>query len=102
LEIGSHYSGSFVAGHRRRLNEGRTASAEACDRARQVGIILHPHETWVRPHTRGIPEGIEMRFLWHAPTELFKRREDKSTLSQGRGLAAPFSTQTATANPPVY
>jgi hypothetical protein len=101
LEIGSHYSGSFVAGHRRRLNEGRTASAEACDRARQVGIILHPHETWVRPHTRGIPDGIQMRFLWHAPTELFKRREDKSMLSQGRGLAAPFSTQTATGNPPV-
>jgi hypothetical protein len=39
-----------------------------------------------------------MRFLWHAPTELFKRREDKSTLSQGRGLAAPFSSRTATAN----
>ena len=84
-----HYSGSFVAGHRRRLNEGRTASAEACDRARQVGIILYPHETWVRPHTRGIPDGIEMRFLWHAPTELFQRREDKSALSQGRGLATP-------------
>ena len=50
--------------------EGQTASAEARDRARQVGIILHPHETWVRPHTRGIPDGIEMRFLWHAPTEL--------------------------------
>lgn len=62
------YSGAFVAGHRRRLNDGQTASAEACDRARQVGISLHPHETWVRPHTRGVPDGIEMRFLWHAPT----------------------------------
>jgi hypothetical protein len=96
-----HCSGSFVAGHRRRLNEGHTASAEACDRARQVGIILHPYETWVRPHTRGVPDGIEMRFLWHAPTELFKRREDKSTLSRGRGLAAPYSIQTTTANPPA-
>jgi hypothetical protein len=65
-----HYSGSFVAGHRRHLNDGQTASAEARDRARQVGIILHPHETWVRPHARGVPDGIEMRFLWHAPTEL--------------------------------
>jgi hypothetical protein len=64
------YSGSFVAGHRRRLNDGQEASDEARDRARQVGIILHPHETWVRPHARGVPEGIEMRFLWHAPTEL--------------------------------
>jgi hypothetical protein len=64
------YSGSFVAGHRRRLNEGQTASTEACDRARQVGIILHPHETWIRAHTRGVPDGIEMRFRWHAPAEL--------------------------------
>ncbi|HUY50599.1 MAG TPA: hypothetical protein VMV92_33645 [Streptosporangiaceae bacterium] len=65
-----HYSGSFVAGHRRRLNDGQTASEEARDRARQVGIILKENETWVRPHARGIPHSIEMRFLWHAPTEL--------------------------------
>jgi hypothetical protein len=64
------YSGTFVAGHRRRLNDDQTASFEAHDRARQVGIILQPHETWVRPHTRGIPDGIEMRFRWHAPSEL--------------------------------
>jgi hypothetical protein len=64
------YSSSFVAGHRRRLNEGQMASAEARDRARQVGIFLHPHETWVRPHTRGVPDNIEMRFLWRSPTEL--------------------------------
>lgn len=64
------YSGSFVAGHRRRLNDGKTATDEARDRARQVGIILHPHETWVRPHARGVPDGIEMRFRWHAPSEL--------------------------------
>lgn len=64
------YSGSFVAGHRRRLNDDQEASAEARDRARQVGIILHSHETWVRPHTRGVPDGIDMRFLWHTPTEL--------------------------------
>jgi hypothetical protein len=64
------YSGSFVAGHRRRLHDGQTASDEARDRARQVGIVLHPDETWVRSHARGVPDGIEMRFLWHAPAEL--------------------------------
>jgi hypothetical protein len=45
-------------------------SDQSRNRARQVGIILHPHVTWVQPHTRGVPDGIEMRFLWHAPTEL--------------------------------
>ena len=35
--------------------------------ARQVGIILDPYETWVRPYARGVPEDIEMRFRWHAP-----------------------------------
>lgn len=65
-----HYSGSFVAGHRRRLNDGKTATPEARDRARRLGIILHSHETWVRPHARGIPDGIDMRFRWHTPTEL--------------------------------
>lgn len=64
------YSGSFVAGHRRRLNDGQTASNEACDRARQVGITLRSRETWVRPHARGIPDGLEMRFRWNAPEEL--------------------------------
>lgn len=66
----ARYSGSFVAGHRRRLNDGQTASEETHDRARQVGIILKANETWVRPHARGVPHSIEMRFLWHAPTEL--------------------------------
>jgi hypothetical protein len=64
------YSGAFVAGHRRRLNDDQTASVEASNRARQVGITLHPHETWVRPHTRGVPDGVEMRFRWHTPSEL--------------------------------
>lgn len=64
------YRGSFVAGHRRHLYDGLTASADARDRAGRVGIILRPHETWVRPHARGVPDGVEMRFLWHAPSEL--------------------------------
>jgi hypothetical protein len=64
------YRGSFVAGHRRHLQDRQRASDEAHDRARQVGIILHPHETWVRPHARGVPDGIEMRFVWHPPVRL--------------------------------
>ncbi len=66
----TQYKGSFVAGHRRHLHDGQTASDEARDWARQVGIILRPSETWVRPHTRGVPAGIEMRFVWHTPAEL--------------------------------
>jgi hypothetical protein len=66
----TRYSGSFVAGHRRLLNDGQTASDEARQRARQVGITLRSHETWVRPHARGIPDAVEMRFQWHAPEEL--------------------------------
>jgi hypothetical protein len=61
--------GAFVAGHRRQLND-KTASDEARARALQVGIILRAHETWVRPHSRGIPKDLEMRFRWHAPPEL--------------------------------
>jgi hypothetical protein len=64
------YSGAFVAGHRRRLTDGRRASKEARERARRVGITLRPYETWVRPHTRGVPDGLEMRFRWHAPAEM--------------------------------
>ena len=65
--------GALVAGHRRQLND-KTASDEARERARQVGIILHAHETWVRPHSRGIPKDIEIRFRWHAPRVLLSRR----------------------------
>lgn len=64
------YSGSLVAGHRRRLTAGRTASEEAHQRARDVGITLRQDETWVRPHARGIPDAIEMRFKWHRPDAL--------------------------------
>jgi hypothetical protein len=63
-------SGSFVAGHRRRLNDGRRASAEARERANHVGITLQPNETWVRSHARGVPAGVEMRFRWRAPSQL--------------------------------
>jgi hypothetical protein len=66
------FGGSFVAGHRRRLNDAQAASGEACDRARKVGITLGPHQTWVRPHTRGVPDDIEMRFRWH-PSPALRR-----------------------------
>jgi len=70
----ARYLDSLVAGHRRRLPDGWTASDEARDRARRIGIRLNSHETWVQPHTRGLPDGLEMRFLWHAPTELKRSR----------------------------
>lgn len=73
------YSGSFVAGHRRRLQDGQRASEAAHDRAHLVGIALQPHETWVQAHARGVPEGLEMRFSWHPPTEL------RSSASRSRG-----------------
>jgi hypothetical protein len=71
----TEHVGSFVAGHRRRLNEDQTASPDAVDRARQVGITLHPGETWVRAHARGLPDGVEMRFQWRTPPSL-KRSMD--------------------------
>jgi hypothetical protein len=77
--IGSwiRHGASFVAGHRRHLGEDQAASDQAIERAHQVGIILNPHETWVRPHTRGIPNHTEMRFRWHVQVELkqLARRE---------------------------
>jgi hypothetical protein len=68
------YSSSFVVGHRRHLHDGQTASDEARDWARQVGIILGPQETWVRPYVRGIPDGMHLRFWWHAPGALRRFR----------------------------
>jgi hypothetical protein len=61
--------GSYVAAHVRNLSEGHHGP-EARDRALQVGIILKPHETWVRDYVRGVPEGTEIRFRWNAPAEL--------------------------------
>jgi hypothetical protein len=69
----AQYSGSFVAGHRRHLPEGWTASDTARERARRIGIVLRVDETWVKPHARGIPEGTEMRFRWRAPEVLGTR-----------------------------
>lgn len=65
----ARYVDSLVRGHRRRLPQGQTARDDALDRARQIGIILRPGETWVQPHIRGrgLTHGSNLRFLWHAP-----------------------------------
>ena len=66
--VGGHeHAASFVAGHRRRLYEGRHASSQAIARARAVGIILRADETWVRPFERGTPKGAEIEFNWQCP-----------------------------------
>jgi len=65
-----HYVNSFVRGHRRRLPNGWTASDERRTDARRIGIILDAHETWVQAHARGMPEGAELHFIWHRPTEM--------------------------------
>lgn len=77
LASGSATDGAFVSGHRRRLQDDQTASDEAHDWARQVGIILHVHETWVRPHTSCVPDSIEMGFVWHPEVQLNLRYTDQ-------------------------
>jgi hypothetical protein len=52
-----------VAGHIRHYRT-RTASADARARAAALGIHLAPHETWVRPYTRGQPAETFLRFHW--------------------------------------
>lgn len=58
---------SFVAGHRRRLSGDAHARDEAKAAAAQLGIQLREHETWVRPHIRGVPEGVELHFRLTGP-----------------------------------
>ncbi|MGH3224752.1 MAG: hypothetical protein ACRDPY_39755 [Streptosporangiaceae bacterium] len=79
------YSGSFVVGHPRRLNDGRTARDEAPGLALRWGIILKSNQTWVEPHFRGVPDGTEMRFLWHEPTELKLLRPQSNETRRGPG-----------------
>lgn len=68
----ARYIDSLVRGHRRHLPQGHNARDDALDRARRIGITLRSGETWVQPHIRGhgLPDGAELRFLWHAPVEL--------------------------------
>lgn len=58
------------------------AGDDAQDRARQVGITLRPSETWVKAHIRGVPDSIEMRFRWYAPTELKLLNAPRSIISE--------------------
>lgn len=60
----ARYAAAYVAGHRRRLPSGKRCGAEARAAARAIGIELHPGETWVRPHARGLPEDAELQFRW--------------------------------------
>lgn len=59
---------TYVAGHPRRLRPGQRASSENVQAALEVGIQLRSDETWVRPHSRGGPEGGELEFEWTGPS----------------------------------
>jgi hypothetical protein len=61
---------SYVAGHRRRLSDTAQASDAQRAAAADIGIVLRPHETWVRPHVRGVPTGAELHFRWESPVSL--------------------------------
>lgn len=61
---------SYVAGHRRRLSDAAHPSDEARAAADDIGIVLGPHETWVRPHVRGVPTDAELHFRWMSPVSL--------------------------------
>lgn len=67
---------SYVAGHRRKLQAGQEASASATANAATVGIALRSGETWVSPHTRGMPPGIRLHFGWNAPKAFSDLRAD--------------------------
>ena len=40
------------------------------ENARRVGIVLARRETWVKPHARGLPENLDIRFRWRASEPL--------------------------------
>ena len=55
---------SYVVGHARRLPEGHSPSSLARTHAERIGVTLTPRQTWVRPHTRGVPLDAELVFHW--------------------------------------
>jgi hypothetical protein len=69
---------SYVAGHRRRLRSGRRSSERARRSAEAVGIELGDAETWVRPHTRGVPDDAVLTFAWRPPSEVDRRLTTES------------------------
>jgi hypothetical protein len=62
--------GTYVAAHVSRLPADRKHRTEAEQLARQVGISLKQHETWVRDYIRGVPKNMEIRFRWRTPMVL--------------------------------
>lgn len=68
------HTASYVAGHVRRLSDGRVASSEAIRSAREVGLTLGPSETYVRPHARGLPDTARLEFEWRCPRALLLGR----------------------------
>ena len=66
--------GHYVVGHRRLLRLGQVASVDAITAAAHSGIDLRAHETWVRPHARGVPDDAELDFIWDQPLAAVVRR----------------------------
>jgi hypothetical protein len=64
----ARHQASWVAGHVRQLPLGQEHSPERAADAAAVGISLRPGETWVRPHTRGVPANAVLLFRWKGPT----------------------------------
>ena len=77
---------SYVAGHRRKLQAGQEASASAAANAATIGIALRSGETWVSPHTRGVPPGIRLHFAWNAPKAFSDPRA--GAVARARGVQA--------------
>jgi hypothetical protein len=59
--------GHYVVGHRRLLRAGQVAGHRAITSAAHSGIVLRSHETWVRPHARGVPDNARLDFEWEHP-----------------------------------
>ena len=64
----ARFLGSYVAGHRRQLPLDWTHRDEAAANAARYGIRLADHETWVEPHTRGMPQEARLHFRWTRET----------------------------------
>lgn len=64
---------SFVVGHIRNLPEGHSPSPDAIAEAGDLGIELGPEQTWVKPHTKGMPEFARMTFTWYPDVQIDRR-----------------------------
>jgi hypothetical protein len=74
-----------VAGHRRRLRQRRAPSPAAVRAADRAGITLRAHETWVRPHLRGVPADTVLTFDWTPPAALGEPETADAPRSGGDG-----------------